>query len=277
MAFSFKHQTAVSPNPPDIDLTGQTILITGSNQGIGLESARQLLIYKASTVILAVRNVMKGDTARKLLLSEPAIKKLAIRPEIKIMEVDMADYKSVVKFSGEVKKQVQKLDALLLNAGIGQLNYELAPTGHEKVMQVNYLSNALLALELLPLLEATAEATGKPSRLSFVGSTQHQNSSFAKKRPYKSGSSILTRMDDKAVYSGMTVYGDTKLLVAMFVRELADRVSSDKVVINNMCPGGVNVRTSSFLFYTPVLKLLLIDSRYYSMQFNLLLSFAKQP
>jgi NAD(P)-dependent dehydrogenase (short-subunit alcohol dehydrogenase family) len=112
---------------------------------------------------------------------------------------------------------------------------------------VNYLSNALLALELLPLLQATSEETGKPSRLSFVGSVQHRNSSFANKRPYKSGSSVLGRMDDKAIYSGMTVYGDTKLLVAMFVRELAERVSSHDVVINNMCPGGVNTRMSDVL------------------------------
>ena len=163
------------------------------------------------------------------------------------MEVDMASYQSVVAFSAKAKQNIKRLDALLLNAGIGQLNYELAPTGHEKVVQVNYLSNALLALELLPLLRATARETGKPSRLSFVGSIQHVNSSFAKKRPYISGSSLLERMDDKKIYSGMTVYGDTKLLVAMFVRELAERVSSDEVVINNMCPGGVNTRMSDVL------------------------------
>jgi hypothetical protein len=60
MAFNFKHQHLVTPNPPGVDLTGQTIIITGSNQGIGLESARQLLVYKVSMVILAVRNTSKA-------------------------------------------------------------------------------------------------------------------------------------------------------------------------------------------------------------------------
>jgi NAD(P)-dependent dehydrogenase (short-subunit alcohol dehydrogenase family) len=114
MAFNFKHQLSVSPNTPHIDLSGQAILITGSNQGIGLESARQLLVYKASIVILAVRSITKGEAARTLLLSDPAIKNLTIRPEIKIMEVDMADYKSVMKFARGVKGQVKRQDVLLL-------------------------------------------------------------------------------------------------------------------------------------------------------------------
>lgn len=101
------------------------------------------------------------------------------------------------------------LDAALLNAEIGHLSYELAPTGHKKVMHVNYISNALLALELLPLLEATAVKTGVPSRVTFVGSRQHENSSFARKRSYVSGQSLLETMDDKSKYSGMAVYGYT--------------------------------------------------------------------
>ena len=45
----------------------------------------------------------------------------------------------------------------------------------------------------------------------------------------------------------MTIYGDSKLLVAMVVREFAERVSSDKVVVNSMCLGGVNTRRSDIL------------------------------
>ena len=59
--------------------------------------------------------------------------------------------------------------------------------------------------------------------------------------------SLLQRMDDKKGYSGMTVYSDTKMLVAMFVRELATRVDSASVVINNMCPGSVDTRMSDVL------------------------------
>jgi NAD(P)-dependent dehydrogenase (short-subunit alcohol dehydrogenase family) len=114
-------------------------------------------------------------------------------------------------------------------------------------MQVNYLSNALLSLELLPLLEATAAVSGAPSHLSWVGSRQLYSSSFGKARPWTAGQSVLQRMDSKSGYSGLAVYGNTKLLVAMFVTELAARVGSERVVINNMCPGAVNTRMSDVL------------------------------
>jgi NAD(P)-dependent dehydrogenase (short-subunit alcohol dehydrogenase family) len=88
-------QPPVEQTPTGIDLSNKTILITGSNKGMGLESARQLLILKASSVILAVRNTNKGQTAKDLLLSDPQIKALPHQPDIKIMEVDMTDYNSV--------------------------------------------------------------------------------------------------------------------------------------------------------------------------------------
>jgi len=106
------------------------------------------------------------------------------------MQLDMASYESVVHFSNRVKTEFKKLDAALLNAGVGQLNFEKAETGHEKGLQVNHLSNALLAVELLPLLKSTAVQTGAPSRLTWVGSRAHERSSFAGKAPYLSGSSV---------------------------------------------------------------------------------------
>jgi NAD(P)-dependent dehydrogenase (short-subunit alcohol dehydrogenase family) len=243
-----KPQAVVKPNPPGVaDLTGKTIIITGGNQGLGFETTRQLLILKASTIILAVRTPSKGEGARDLLLADPAVKKGNPHASILIMKVDMSEYKSVIAFAETVKRDVPKLDVLLLNAGCGQLNFELAPTGHEKVTQVNYLSNALLSLKLLPFLEATAAKTGVPSRLIWVGSRAHYQSSFHKKRPLEPKKKILEHMDDKSKYSGMSVYSDTKLLVAMFVSALGKRILSDKVIINNMCPGAVNTQISDVL------------------------------
>jgi NAD(P)-dependent dehydrogenase (short-subunit alcohol dehydrogenase family) len=244
---SFKHQESVEPLSTRINLTGKTILITGANQGIGFECARQLLQLQTSMIVLAVRTVSKGEAARDLLYSDPAIKGLTARPIIKVMQLDMAEYNSVLKFAETVKRELKELNMVLLNAGCGQLNYEVAPTGHEKVFQINYLSNVLLALELLPFLEKTATLTGVPSRLSWVGSRAQLSTSFANKRPYKAETSIAERMDNKKLYSGTTVYGDTKLFVAMFVRQLAQKVDSKKVVINNMCPGMIATGMSDVL------------------------------
>jgi NAD(P)-dependent dehydrogenase (short-subunit alcohol dehydrogenase family) len=67
------------------------------------------------------------------------------------------------------------------------------------------------------------------------------------KRLFKADEKILERMDDKAKYSGMTIYSDMKLLVAMFVAALGERVSSEKVIVNTMCPGAVNTHISDVL------------------------------
>ena len=47
-------QQPISPLPHTLNLTGQTVIVTGANAGVGLEAARQYLTLKASRIILAV-------------------------------------------------------------------------------------------------------------------------------------------------------------------------------------------------------------------------------
>lgn len=57
----------------DVDLSGKTAIITGDNSGIGLECARQLLDVGLSKLIVAVRDEVKGDAARKTLAAAKAL------------------------------------------------------------------------------------------------------------------------------------------------------------------------------------------------------------
>ena len=240
-------QPPVTPTPSGIDLSGKTVIITGGNAGLGFETARQLLVLRASAVVLAVRNLSKGEGARSALLADPHVKSRNPRAVIKIMHMDMEDYKSVLAFADEVTKELQNLHILLLNAGIGQLTYEKSITGHEKVTQVNYLSNSLLALKLLPLLKATAAKTGHPTRMSWVGSRTHHQNSLAKKQPLLPEEKVLEHFADRSKYLSFAHYGDTKLLCIMFIKELAERVPREEVIINSMCPGMVNTGMSDVL------------------------------
>jgi len=45
--------------------SGKTYIVTGSNSGLGLETARHLVECSASCVVLAVRNLAAGETAKK--------------------------------------------------------------------------------------------------------------------------------------------------------------------------------------------------------------------
>ena len=238
-------QAPVKPNTP-FDLSGKTVIVTGGNAGLGFECARQILIGKASKVTLACRTPSKGEAAREKLLADPAVKQNNPKADVKIMKLDMETYASVIDFADQVKREITALHVLLLNAGTGQLGYEKSPTGHEKVTQVNYLSNALLALELLPLLEATATREGVPTRMTWVGSRTHdKNADLAKS--LLSTESVLERLDDQKRYSPMAHYSNTKLLCIMFITELAKRVSKDKVTINTMCPGMVKTNMTDVL------------------------------
>ena len=67
-------QAKVTPLPTGIDLTGKTAIITGASSGLGLEAARQLLVLNISTVVLAVRNVSKGEKCKKELLADGTIR-----------------------------------------------------------------------------------------------------------------------------------------------------------------------------------------------------------
>ena len=240
-------QAKVTPLPTGIELQGRTIIITGASAGMGLESARQLLALNVSTVILAVRNTTKGEACKQSLLSDPAAKKYNRKPIVKVMKLDMENYESIQSFAKAVKAKVPVVDHLLLNAGIGILKYETAPSGHERTMQVNYLSNILLILELLPQLEASATATGSPSHITWVGSRTHYESTLAKKSPVLPGETAVSHMDDPKDFFPFQKYNDTKLLCVMFMYELAPRLDKSKVLINVLCPGMVDTAMSDVL------------------------------
>lgn len=163
------------------------------------------------------------------------------------MKVDMESFKSVKDFAETVKAEVPILDLLVLNAGIAAIDFQLTPDGYERITQVNYLSNALLLLELLPLLKATAIKTGSPSRVTWLGSRRHYKSSLESTKPLAPDSTVLGHFNDKDNFFAILRYGDSKLLCTMFMYELAERVDRKYVVINQLCPGMTHTGMGNFL------------------------------
>ncbi|RKL36453.1 Short chain dehydrogenase yanD [Fusarium oxysporum] len=234
-------QPKVEPLPPGIDLTNKIAIVTGATAGIGLELSRQLLNLNLSTLILAVRNISKGEEVRKTLS--------AINPKavVQVMKLDTTEYASVKAFAETFKSKHGKLHLLMLNAGISDIHFELVPTGHEKNFQVNYLSNVLLTLLLLSTLEQTAELEGAPTRITWTGSRMHWQTSLASKVPLKENEGIFEHFDAPGVIPPLTRYGDIKLLVLLFQHELANRYPPKKVIINHFCPGMVDTSITDIL------------------------------
>jgi NAD(P)-dependent dehydrogenase (short-subunit alcohol dehydrogenase family) len=120
------------------------------------------------------------------------------------------------------------------------ITYGTTPeTNSERVFEVNYLSNAILSVRLLPLLRASAEKSKSTSYISIVSSRALPTNSFAK-YPIPDSTSLFDFMSDPKQYRGIYRYGDSKMLVSLWVRELAKHTDASVVTVNNVCPGLVS-------------------------------------
>lgn len=70
LSFMYRQKMVHSQPIPPQNLSGQTILVTCVNTGIGLAATRLLMNYKVSHVIMAVRTISKGEEAKTDLLRQ---------------------------------------------------------------------------------------------------------------------------------------------------------------------------------------------------------------
>ncbi|KAA8652360.1 uncharacterized protein ATNIH1004_001264 [Aspergillus tanneri] len=121
----------------EFNLTGKTAIVTGSNIGLDLECARQLLDLGLSKLILAVRDESKGETARK----ELSICRSLAPGAIEVWKVDLSSYNSIIKFA-ERAHSLEYLDIAVLNAGVYKVNLTFNPaTGFEEDVRIIIVSS----------------------------------------------------------------------------------------------------------------------------------------
>ncbi|KAI1213168.1 uncharacterized protein F4807DRAFT_312920 [Annulohypoxylon truncatum] len=228
-------QLFVTPRPTsrrEVDLSGKTAIVTGSNIGIGQECARQLLDLGLTKLILGVRDESKGELARQNLVSGRNLKPDAIE----VWKLDMSSYDSVTIFSERARNSIEHLDIAVLNAGV----YHTAEnfnenTGYEESVQVNCLSTVLLAILLLPIMKPKQSCTkSSPGRIVIVSSDTAGWAKF----PERKESHILPVLKKKVDnFEVPEQYGRSKLLAQLALVELAKRVPSSAVTIDAANPG----------------------------------------
>ena len=216
--------------PSNTSLAGRTAIITGSNVGIGLEAARIFLDLHLSHIILAVRSVEKGEKAAAPLRSTHPDAK------IEVWDLDMLSYASIQTFAKRCSA-LPRLDIVILNAAILKIEFSINwSTKHEEAFQVNYLSTALLAILLLPILK-DKRSKGAPGRLSIVSSGLALQSVFLNRDKVP----LIPSFDDPSSWNGLPAaserYAVTKTMELMLVLKLSQHFSADDVVINAVDPG----------------------------------------
>lgn len=195
-------KTPLPWTPSDIpDLSNRTVLVTGANSGLGLESARMLSSHGA-TVVMACRNTQKGKAAMEDIRGG--------HPEAKLelMELDLADLTSVRQFSETFRKHHDRLDILINNAGVMAPPLQHTKDGFEMQFGTNHLGHFALTGLLLETLEA-AEAP----RVVVVSSLAH-----------RMGNIYFDNLDGKKWYKRWKFYGQSKLANLMFALELDRRL-----------------------------------------------------
>ncbi len=196
------------------NLTGKTVLITGSNSGLGYYTAKALA-EKNAHVIIACRSLEKANqtiTKLKGLNSERIFTPL---------ELDLSDLKNVVEVQSKIFDDFENLDLLINNAGIMHPPKTLSAQGYEIQFAVNHLAHMLLTLKLLPIIEKKEESriVTVTSGAQFFGKVGWQN------------------LKAENYYNKWESYSNSKLANVMFALELNENLKQKNILSLAAHPG----------------------------------------
>ncbi|KAI1477296.1 putative short-chain dehydrogenase/reductase family protein [Daldinia eschscholtzii] len=216
---------------PNASFKGQTVIITGSNQGLGYEAARHIIKLGASKLIMAVRSIEKGEAAKLSLEKSTGCDSEVIE----VWPIDLCSYESVKAFAERATRELERVDVLLENAGVNRFYWDWAED-NEMNLTVNVVSTFLLAFLMLPKLKETATRFNTQPRLTIVTSDTHYFVDFPEK---DAPEGIFKYMNDREKFDTRSRYPTSKLMEVFVVREMAARrpIDSYPVIINLVNPG----------------------------------------
>jgi len=226
---------------PEVDLTGRTILVTGANSGLGLEATKLLIQLNCSTIVLACRSVAKGEATKETLKTVSSGNGTV--PTIIPFELEMTNFNSIVAFADRCK-ELPRLDAAILNAGIVVFDFNLAE-GYESTIAVNVISTFLLATLLVPILRTSAKKYRITPNIAIVGSAVHFWTDPKILTAPKTGE-IFHSLSDKNTADMKGRYNLSKLPVMLLIKYLGsvleksareDPDGKPLVTLNNVAPG----------------------------------------
>lgn len=218
------------------DMTGKTVIVTGANSGLGLETTRALA-GKGAAVVMACRNTSKGAAAAQAIRADHPNAQLDVRA------LDLADLASVRQFAQAFKDHYDALHVLDNNAGVMALpDHRTTADGFEMQFGTNHLGHFALTGLLLDVLQSTPGA-----RVVSVSSFAH-----------RMGRVRFDNLNAEKSYSRWGAYGLSKLANLLFTYELQRRLtaSGSHVIAVAAHPGwthtNLQAHSGFFSFLNPV-------------------------
>ena len=195
----------------------KTLIITGSNAGIGLAIAKQAA-KQNQRVILACRSASKAEAARQELLKAAPDAEILFRP------LDLSSFDSIRNFAAIIEKDFPVVDVLINNAGVMPFEQQYTQEGFDMQFGVNYLGHFLLTHLLLPVLAKAPKA-----RIIHVSSLGH----------FIGRINVDTFRGRKFYLFGLPSYAQSKLANVLLSNELSRRLPKN-ITSNAVHPGFVD-------------------------------------
>jgi NAD(P)-dependent dehydrogenase (short-subunit alcohol dehydrogenase family) len=193
-------------------------VITGSNTGIGKETAVGLATMGMTTV-LACRNTDKAAGAAA------EVRERSASDAVHVVALDLSDLASVAACAEQIQERWDRLDVLVNNAGGIWSKREESVQGFEQTFAVNHLGPFALTVLLLDRLVASA-----PSRIVNLTSFGHHAAVLGMR---------WEDLNAERRYSTFGAYAQSKLANILFTRALAGRLDGTGVTANAVHPGPV--------------------------------------
>lgn len=203
--------------PPITSMEGRTVVITGANSGIGLETAAALA-GAGARIVMGCRN----PTTAAAAVDE--VRRRSGNDAVETRSLDLADLDHVRRFAASLG-DLDQIDVLVNNAGLLLDRRSETPQGHETTFATNHLGPFLLTELLTEQLAAAPQG-----RIVNVASLAHR---------------MAVRgidwddIDRRRRYRGWGVYAESKLANILHARGLATRLRDRGVVAHSLHPGSI--------------------------------------
>ena len=199
----------------DISLKGKTVLITGANSGIGYKET-EIMLYLGASVVMACRNMQKAENAREALLREYP------QANIHVMQLDMADFGSIDRFTETLSREKTNVDYFVNNAGAFHQPNQKTANGFELIIGTNYLGVYYLTEKVGAYLQTLPHEVAYINTVSII----HKIAKINYKDFYY-----------EKKYKNFGAYARSKLCLARYTYALANRCKDSNLRVYMIHPG----------------------------------------
>ncbi|NJL56902.1 SDR family NAD(P)-dependent oxidoreductase [bacterium] len=200
----------------------KTILITGATNGIGKATAIHLA-QQGHRVVIVGRNPTKTEATLQEIRSASG------NDAVHSLLADLTVQSQVRQLAEDFKRDYERLDVLINNAGTIYNKYGKSTDGIEQSVALNHMAYFVLTCELLDMLAETG-TSDQNARIINTSSSGHR----------MGARSLFSNFQGEHGYNGFVAYCRTKLANVLFTYALAHRIKDHPITVNTWNPGTVN-------------------------------------